>query len=365
MLQASVAVYKRGGEMKSYRLLVLSVALLLSVFGQGPAQKVSGQQADCQTFPETGNTVCGRFLTYWQGHGGLPQQGYPISGVFQEVSETDGKSYTVQYFERAIFELHPENAPPNDVLLSLLGVFLYKQKYPSEAPGQEANNSAGSVLFPETGKRVGGIFLDYWKAHGGLAQQGLPISDEFVETSDLDGKPYRVQYFERAVFEYHPEQQAAYQVLLSQLGAFRYRAKYSASAPPTVAPPAAQPTQQPAPTQPAEGNGNPPLSCASPPGQYCAAATVSDANPRPRGSVRVTGRLMQGGNPVSGATMNTVWRYKTKDTPCDGAKTDAAGYAGCTNSIGSPTPRYEVRISVMFYVNGQEVASTETSFVPQ
>jgi hypothetical protein len=60
-----------------------------------------------------------------------------------------------------------------------------------------------------------------------LAQQGYPISDEFTEISDLNGQPYTVQYFERAVFEYHPENAGtAYDVLLSQLGTFRYKEKY-------------------------------------------------------------------------------------------------------------------------------------------
>ena len=39
---------------------------------------------------------------------------------------------------------------------------------------------------------------------------------------------YKVQYFERAVFEYHPENQPPYNVLLSQLGTFRHRDKYGA-----------------------------------------------------------------------------------------------------------------------------------------
>ncbi|MFL5733960.1 MAG: hypothetical protein ACJ78Q_12275, partial [Chloroflexia bacterium] len=82
-------------------------------------------------------------------------------------------------------------------------------------------------LFKETGKRVGGPFLAYWKSHGGLAQQGYPISEEFQERSDLDGKTYLVQYFERAVFEYHPEKTPPYDVLLSQLGTFRYGSKYA------------------------------------------------------------------------------------------------------------------------------------------
>jgi len=45
------------------------------------------------------------------------------------VSVVDGKPYTVQYFERAVFELHPENQPPYDVLLSLLGALRYGEKY--------------------------------------------------------------------------------------------------------------------------------------------------------------------------------------------------------------------------------------------
>ncbi|HYO48644.1 MAG TPA: hypothetical protein VEW94_02235 [Chloroflexia bacterium] len=179
-----------------------------------------------RTFSETGKTASGLFLEYWETHGGLAQQGYPISDVFGEVSDLNGQPYTVQYFERAVFEYHPENQPPFNVLLSQLGTFQYKRKYKDGAPNQQPNMSAGSVVFQETGKRLGGKFLAYWREHGGLAQQGLPISDEFMEKSDLDGKEYLVQYFERAVFEYHPENQSPFDVLLSQLGTFQYKRKY-------------------------------------------------------------------------------------------------------------------------------------------
>jgi predicted metalloprotease len=87
------------------------------------------------------------------------------------------------------------------------------------------------VLFPETGKRVGGRFLEYWQQNGGLPQQGYPISDEFVEVSELNGQPYTVQYFERAVFEYHPENPPPHDVLLSQLGTFQYAARYQSDLP--------------------------------------------------------------------------------------------------------------------------------------
>src|SRR4029078_543512 len=85
----------------------------------------------------------------------------------------------------------------------------------------------GSYTFQETKKTLGGLFFDYWTTHGGLRQQGYPISEEFAEVSDLNGKPYTVQYFERAVFEYHPENAPPYDVLLSQLGTFQYKAKYT------------------------------------------------------------------------------------------------------------------------------------------
>jgi hypothetical protein len=207
-------------------LLVLEI-LALNGIGSALPPRSAVAQDECRTFPETGKTVCGRFLQYWQQHGALAQQGFPISEAIQETSATDGKIYTVQYFERAIFEYHPENQPPYDVLLSLLGVFVYDQKYPQGATGAQPNTAPGSRLFAETGHRLGGIFDAYWRSHGGLAQQGFPISDEFQEKSDLNGQTYRVQYFQRAVFESHPENAPPFNVLLSQLGTFRSRTRYA------------------------------------------------------------------------------------------------------------------------------------------
>jgi pimeloyl-ACP methyl ester carboxylesterase len=209
--------------------ITLFLLLLAATAGTGMAQAVPTLPIPgngSRTFPETGKTITGLFLDYWNTHGALAQQGFPISEPMNETSELDSKTYTVQYFERAVFEYHPEQQPPYNVLLSQLGTFQYNAKYPNGAPGQQPNNSPGSQLFTETGHRVGGKFLTYWQQHGGLTQQGFPISDEFQEKSDLDGKTYTVQYFERAVFELHPENAPPYDVLLSQLGTFRYNHKY-------------------------------------------------------------------------------------------------------------------------------------------
>jgi peptide/nickel transport system substrate-binding protein len=76
-------------------------------------------------FPETGHSVSGKILEYWQKYGGLQQFGFPLSEAFNEPS-TDGKTYSTQYFERARFEVHPEKAAPYEVELGLLGVQQYK-----------------------------------------------------------------------------------------------------------------------------------------------------------------------------------------------------------------------------------------------
>ncbi len=127
-------------------------------------------------YTETNQASTGAFWQYWNEKGRLEQQGYPLSEELTELSNTNGKEYLVQYYERAVFEYHPET-PKTLVLLSLLGRFAYNKKYPSGAPGQKANTTTGSKLFKETNKRLGGKFLTYWNTHGGLAQQGFPISE--------------------------------------------------------------------------------------------------------------------------------------------------------------------------------------------
>lgn len=173
-------------------------------------------------FVQSGHHIGSVFKLYWEEHGGLSQQGYPISEPFMGVSAMDGRVYTTQFFERAVFELHPENRPPYNILLSLLGAEAYKQKYGAAGAPNQHVATDNPRLFPETKHTIGGVFRQYWEEHGGLAQQGYPISDEFTEVSAQDGKHYTVQYFQRAVFELHPENAGTpNEVLLSQLGTFK------------------------------------------------------------------------------------------------------------------------------------------------
>lgn len=90
-------------------------------------------QAGCRFFAETGRNVCGAILRVWQSNGleqdgiagfseteNLALFGLPLTGVLTETLG-DGREYQVQYFERVRLELHPDNQPPANVLIGLLG----------------------------------------------------------------------------------------------------------------------------------------------------------------------------------------------------------------------------------------------------
>ncbi|CAA9565631.1 MAG: hypothetical protein AVDCRST_MAG88-1864 [uncultured Thermomicrobiales bacterium] len=79
-----------------------------------------GARAGAVYFRETGHNVAPDFFAFWEANGGLAQFGYPLTEEFSQRLE-DGQEYTVQYFERARFERHPENAPPYDLLLGQFG----------------------------------------------------------------------------------------------------------------------------------------------------------------------------------------------------------------------------------------------------
>ncbi len=79
--------------------------------------------AEVRYFPEVQHTASGIFLQYFDAHGGLNRFGYPISEQLQEQNnDGSGRVYTVQYFQRARLEYHPELAgTPYEIELGLLG----------------------------------------------------------------------------------------------------------------------------------------------------------------------------------------------------------------------------------------------------
>ncbi len=183
-------------------------------------------------FSETGHTVSGRFLDYWQQNGGLAQFGLPMSEPMSEQNADTGKTYTVQYFERNRFEYHPDQTQPYDVLLGRLGITSLEHQglnwHSFSGPSQP---TTGCQYFAETGHALCQPFLGYWQSHGGLPLFGFPVSEMYPETSPTDGKTYTVQYFERNRFEHHPENAAPYNVLLGLLGTELYGKQATAPQP--------------------------------------------------------------------------------------------------------------------------------------
>ena len=141
------------------------------------------------------------------------------------VDPETGKTFLTQWFERRRFELHPENQPPYDVLGGLIGKDLRRDALvndpdfrPTSAMLDPSLSPDVQWYFPQTGHNLRLDFLVYWHAHGGIMQFGLPISEEYREIDPETGNDYVVQWFERARFERHPENQSPYTILLGLLG---------------------------------------------------------------------------------------------------------------------------------------------------
>lgn len=74
-------------------------------------------EVGCTRFAVTHHTLRGDFGRYWLANGGLAIFGYPLTEEIREISASDGRAYTVQWFERARFEYHPEYADTDYVVL--------------------------------------------------------------------------------------------------------------------------------------------------------------------------------------------------------------------------------------------------------
>lgn len=177
--------------------------LIFGVVTWFPARAAMNQRF----FPETGHTVNGKFLDFYEQVSD-PQllYGYPITDAFPDTTS----GFEVQYFQKARFELHPDESPDQQVQLSPLGSYLYKPGQPGFLP----EKSSGCRTFQDVAGRfrVCMAFLNFFEAYGGIEQFGAPISNRVIE----DGRI--VQYFQKARFEWHPQLLARQHVQLSDLG---------------------------------------------------------------------------------------------------------------------------------------------------
>jgi hypothetical protein len=100
-----------------------------------------------------------------------------------------------------------------------IGIAATPVSQPTAQPTAQAGNS---YTFTETGITVSGEFWTAWQGgrsyEDSLYLNGLPITAARNEVSPTDGKMYLTQWFERARFEQHPENQPPYRLLLGLLG---------------------------------------------------------------------------------------------------------------------------------------------------
>jgi hypothetical protein len=187
--------------------LIILFLLALTFVGIG-WQKVFAQEPEPIYFPETGHWVTGDFLIkYESATDSSLLFGAPITESFED--PMSGR--TIQYFEKARFELYPELPDELRVKITPLGEYLY-QAGPTI---NSTTNLTACRSFVESEFQVCYAFLAFFEEHGGVPQFGYPVSGFEIH----DG--WIVQYFQNARFEWHPENQTGHRVTVSNLG-YRY-----------------------------------------------------------------------------------------------------------------------------------------------
>jgi hypothetical protein len=180
---------------RHFGTLLLILTFLLPPLGMAHAQGPATEQY----FPESGHTVKGEFLRFYQNTA-EPKLIYGLP-ITEQFTSRDGR--VVQYFERTRFE----TTGSGSVQLTPLGQSVYE----TGSPKLDINNPAACKSF-ETGYQVCFAFLDFYQAHGGEAQFGKPISAFEIHENLI------VQYFERARFEWRADRPEGQRVILSDLG---------------------------------------------------------------------------------------------------------------------------------------------------
>lgn len=181
-------------------------------------------------FAETSLCISRRIRTYWEQHGGLSVFGLPITPLRTEM--IGGQQIEVQWFQHHHLELHPTQPPPYNVQLGHLGseVLVRHGRHSWETEFPRSEPQEGCHYVAASGHNICGAFLEVWCANGieldgqpGFSDMehralfGLPLSDAHPEEV-YQTQEYTVQWFERARFELHPENDPPYHVQQGLLG---------------------------------------------------------------------------------------------------------------------------------------------------
>jgi hypothetical protein len=312
---------------------------------------IQGQTPTISYFPETGHSVRGEFLEFFEAHGGLAVFGYPLTDEFTQGGRR------VQYFQKVRMEEHPESAEPYNVQLGLLGDELgYRQPPISSAEIPPADHPQRRY-YPATGHTVSFAFLTYFDEHGGLDVFGYPITEFLIERGRI------VQYFQRACLEWHPENPHPYKVQLGLLGEIDINKRLDEKTlDPTLLDPQPPPAIMPDPSSTPAGDVTPtPLPSVT---AMDVSASVKYAITGREGYQTVYVYVTdQRGPGLPGAQVSFVAHYTTGDRAFSAPPTDMTGYTHHTFSVGNPLPGYIIVIDVTV-TYGSLTTTTQTSFLP-
>jgi len=135
--------------------------------------------------------------------------GYPRTEV---IADPAGWGQTVQYFQRAVLEWHPEAPAQYRIRRRLLGDIVYPGADPPVSPldappgpyhyfplvpGQPVGLGHFVADYTRTGQAI--YFKQYFDSHGGVEAFGFPKEEPKIRNG------LWTQRFQAAVFEYHPE----------------------------------------------------------------------------------------------------------------------------------------------------------------
>ena len=173
-------------------LLLFALLLLLAGCMVGRSSN-SQETAGSANFIPIGK----EFRSFYETNGGQRVFGYPLTDPFPNVSG----DRIIQYFQRMKLEYDPAR---DDIHISALGEW--------DAPSGSAEYQASSdPLLTE------GAFLTFYEKYNGELLFGRPI------TPQIDEAGMRIQYFDNARLEWHPELPLDYRVQVGLLGEAHYR----------------------------------------------------------------------------------------------------------------------------------------------
>jgi hypothetical protein len=194
---------------KTRTLILLTVCLFLVL----PITLISfAQSNDYIFFSQTQHFVRGEFLEKYNSVSDPVRVfGYPITEEVWAPGDSPFAGKRVQYFQRAVFEWHMENAPGHRVQLVPLGAELVSLAQFSRFESLPPNHPACET-FPGSDFQVCYAFLQFFNEKGSVAVFGIPLTDLVIENNRI------IQYFEYARFEWRPEMAPGQRVFLSNLG---------------------------------------------------------------------------------------------------------------------------------------------------